>query len=1239
MRVSSGHLTRFAVASGLALTVAAVSIGLPASPASAGGPYTISAGALNITLDGTGTVTGLVDGSSGRDYAMHDHERSLIQLVADGVQELPTALAYDSSTSTYVFTFGDISTDVSVKVTPKTSYATFEVTDVSAPANVDVSTLFWGPVTTSIAKTVGEIAGVAYDSDFAIGIKQLNDKTIGGWVPEQSALTYKDTDFTAPMPFEWSSAARTSWGSILQSYTYDNSVDRTRGAGITPAYSHWMANQFMPALSGDEGRIVGSKIALYGAARSQILNTISAVQTGEGLIHPTVGGQWDKTSQKSSQSFLVLNDLKTTNVAQASQYANAAGLDYIYSLIGTNGPWTSSGHFQFNAAFGGPNNSDETVASLVDTADSYGVKVGVHTLSNFVSGADPYVTPIPDAGLAGYGSVHLTRALGTTDTEIYVDGDLPFSGGKGRILHIGDEIAGYTSISQVNPSEWKLTGVVRNSSGTTATAQPIGASVQRLVGNEYGGFIGGLPIIEQIGTRLATIFNTTGIKAMSFDGMEGASQAGYGTYPTARLINGMYRQLDSTSDFISEASNITPNTWDAQTRVSWGESSTSLATRYNYMAYFQRNFLPAMIGWLPLSGDQITLEANLAKIAGWNAGTGFTSSVAGLASMSNSAAILDLVKQWETARNTGAFTESQKTRLRDMTDCWHLSTVNASRWSLQQIDCSAGSAIGEPEDVFVGNADPASSEVNLAYSATASASSQFNSKYQPANAIDGVTGQDGYGEWAALGETNPFLKLTWNAPQTVNKITLQDRPRADSNATSGTLIFSDGSVVKVAGIPTDGSPVSITFPSRAVTWIKFQTTGGAGSNVGLSELEVFDAPSDLSTTAIPTASSEYSPSYAPSKGIDTVIGMTGTGEWASSGELTPWYQIDWGYNQAISKVTFFDRPTPAAWAESGTLFFSDGSTVAVAGIPNNGTAKSVTFPVKNVRWMRFEVTGSSGSNVGLSEIAVTNPDPSNLATSATASGSSTFDSRYLPDNVTDAVTGVHGMGEWSSAGDTDPWVQLDWASAQTVSQVTFFDRPTTAASAGGGTLYFSDESSVSITGIPDDGKPLTVNFPPRSITWMKFQADGGSGTNVGLSELEVRNPGPQNLALASSATASTIYDYRYSAAKVLDGITGQTGTGEWASLGEVAPWIQLTWDGDVTINKIALYDRVHTSTCACAGTLLFSDETTVSVTGIPNDGTLKTVTFPDKTVSWVRFQVSGGVGTNVGLAELQVFHD
>ncbi|USK36707.1 DUF5010 C-terminal domain-containing protein (plasmid) [Bacillus sp. F19] len=125
-------------------------------------------------------------------------------------------------------------------------------------------------------------------------------------------------------------------------------------------------------------------------------------------------------------------------------------------------------------------------------------------------------------------------------------------------------------------------------------------------------------------------------------------------------------------------------------------------------------------------------------------------------------------------------------------------------------------------------------------------------------------------------------------------------------------------------------------------------------------------------TAAVTASSIYNASFTPDKVFDG-IGQAVNGEWASKGEQNPWIQVNWTTNQTFNKIIFHDRPNTADWAPGGTLTFSDGSTLTVSGIPNDGSAYSVTFPDKTVTWIKFQVSGGSGSNVGLSEMKILAP--------------------------------------------------------------------------------------------------------------------------------------------------------------------------------------------------------------------------------------------------------------------------
>jgi hypothetical protein len=117
-------------------------------------------------------------------------------------------------------------------------------------------------------------------------------------------------------------------------------------------------------------------------------------------------------------------------------------------------------------------------------------------------------------------------------------------------------------------------------------------------------------------------------------------------------------------------------------------------------------------------------------------------------------------------------------------------------------------------------------------------------------AVDGIIGQNDNGEWASLGEVNPWIQLDWTSARTVDRIRLYDRPNLSDSANGGTLSFSDGSSIPVSGIANNGTVKDVTFAARSITWVRFQVAGGSGANVGLSEFQVYGAPGPTSTPTI-----------------------------------------------------------------------------------------------------------------------------------------------------------------------------------------------------------------------------------------------------------------------------------------------------------------------------------------------------------------------------------------------------
>lgn len=137
---------------------------------------------------------------------------------------------------------------------------------------------------------------------------------------------------------------------------------------------------------------------------------------------------------------------------------------------------------------------------------------------------------------------------------------------------------------------------------------------------------------------------------------------------------------------------------------------------------------------------------------------------------------------------------------------------------------------------------------------------------------------------------------------------------------------------------------------------------------------------------------------------------------------------------------------------------------------------------------------------------------------------------------------------------------------------------------------------------------------------------------------------PDNIAPQAKITVSSSLDAEHGPEKLVDGIIGIHGKGEWACLGDTTdwgyirfPWIQLTWDTPRAINRIVLYDRPAYKNHIAGGKLVFSDGSIIWVRQIPNEGYGKEITFDTKSVTWVRFVTTDGKGKDLGFSEIEVF--
>lgn len=641
--------------------------------------------AFKIVLNEDGSLAGIFDKSGGKNYLDKNKRSYLMSIRIDGDFEFPNAMKIQEGVVVLNYPSG---TQAEIKYIQKETHCTLELVKLESKNELELIT--WGPYYTTINKIIGETVGVVRGVELAFGIQSLNIKTLGGYpyqendcMPEFDYFQQKDeTDISDKgknhVLYRIEAAKPTKTGSSLQAYCRNRNKDRIiENLGhtkfVAPAY--------------EDGGVIGSKIALFACPVNDALATIGNIEISEGLPHPTIDGQWGKTSAGASAAYLIMA-FTEDNIDEALAVTQKAGLKYLYHYGKTFKSW---GHFElFEGEFP---NGYEGLKMCTDKAKEKGISIGLHTLSNFITTNDPYVTPIPDKRLAKVGSSVITDNIDEEQTEIPIESPDFFNQYKNnslRTVQIGDELIRYGEVSEKAP--WKLLDCQRAAFGTRATVHKKGDKIAKLLDHAYKVFLSNADLTKELAKNIAELYNKTGLRQTSFDGLEGNKSTGLGNYGETMMPYVWYNALsdDIKSHLIVDASRTTHFFWHIFSRMNWGEPwyagfrESQTEYRMKNQAYFARNMMPAMLGWFRMT-DEISLEDMewmLARSAAFNAGYAFISSFDILEKHGQSDQILELIKQWEKARIGGAFPADLKKEMENTDNEYHLEAIGENTWNL-----------------------------------------------------------------------------------------------------------------------------------------------------------------------------------------------------------------------------------------------------------------------------------------------------------------------------------------------------------------------------------------------------------------------------------------------------------------------------------------------------------------------------------------------------------------------------
>ena len=538
-------------------------------------------------------------------------------------------------------------------------------------------TFYFGPYSCPSSTQIGDIAGAAWHADGSlVCIQSLNPKTVGEFIGKEYMPKVNETGFPSP-------------GLRVAYLDGDNAVlschaDNFTRPRVVPFIPSGLKNVVAEAIPAPEGSIAGSAIILTRAADADaMLEAINLIEIEEGLPHPTIDGEWAKTSPHAADIYF---DFGGGDIESQIRTVERAGVNWIYF----SDPFESWGHFDVSERKypGG----DAQFKASADNALSHGINVGTHSLSNFIHTYDSYVTPVPDKDLLSYDPTPIRDELSATGTEIHIGEELNYAVHQTlSLVRIGDELIRFNGFDS---DALCLTGCERGAFGTEASAHPAGSMLYHMADHGYATLFPNHALQSSMAGRLGDFMSRFGLRRLSFDGLEGCTYTGHGEYGPNAFVKTVFDHAGG--DLICDASTASHYRWHALSYFNWGEpwyDSDRRGGSYNYRAtnqdYFHRNLLPGMLGWYKVCDSDRryeptlpeTLEFIMSRTVAYKAGLLLSYT---LEESPKADSYLSMVKMWQDFRFSVDVPRDIREKMKGRRTDWHLEK-DGDRWILSEI--------------------------------------------------------------------------------------------------------------------------------------------------------------------------------------------------------------------------------------------------------------------------------------------------------------------------------------------------------------------------------------------------------------------------------------------------------------------------------------------------------------------------------------------------------------------------
>ncbi len=445
--------------------------------------------------------------------------------------------------------------------------------------------------------------------------------------------------------------------------------------------------------------MIGAKVALLAGPSEGMLNLIGEMEVKQGLPHPTLGGEWGKTSREIQKSYLFV-DFTESNIDRVIGLAKAGGFSYILNYGGT---WaTSNGKYEVNTR-NFPNGLPGLKA-VMDKIHAAGLKGGAHVLAGGVDYKNAYVTPVPDPRLTRDDMRILAKDLGVSDATLSLTTSpegLPtiesYSISTGKSLVIDDEIINYENLRTDPP--FALEGCTRGAYGTKASYHRAGSRVYHL-SKRWDMFVvnADSDLLPEVAQNVADVINTCGFDQIYFDGLDSVERNGPFFYYLGKLVQETTKRFNR--EVIVQGSNLAHFNWHNFSRLYTIDRIELNPKRWvdyhcsQRMVNARNNLMPAELGWFGYFLDAPDCESTtpdvieylLAKTIGWSVPWSLETTTHVLEGHGRTAEALALSKIYEELRLRNYFSDRIKEVLRTPKQDFKLVEKSAGSWQLLPID-------------------------------------------------------------------------------------------------------------------------------------------------------------------------------------------------------------------------------------------------------------------------------------------------------------------------------------------------------------------------------------------------------------------------------------------------------------------------------------------------------------------------------------------------------------------------